>query len=236
MKFVGVLLAVLSFSGSFAQNSYLHNRYALERMGTQAANPNQIVTTMPAAPPGVQGDVYLYKTFNLSAFELYDGRIVEGFLTKLDLNRNEFDVITPQGIRVLKGNLVRSFIMIDSLTQAQINFVNIQEWKGEQPLAGFFELLAEGEMTLARKSDVIFKKADYHPALNVGSRDHKYIQKSQLYYILNQNYFVLPPKKNLMKIFGEQQKEMNAFLNKSDINLSKDADIARLVAHYNSLF
>lgn len=228
-----VLLATVSMAR--AQN-YLHNRYTLERMGTQAANPNQIVTSMPPAPAEVQGDVYFNKTFNVSAFELYDGRIVEGFLTKLDLNRLEFDVVTPQGIRVLKGELIRSLIMIDSVTQAQSNFVNAKEWKGKDPVQGFFEVLAEGEMTLVRKSEVIFKKADFHPALSVGSRDHQYVRKDQLYYVRNNEFFQLPPKKNVMSIFGDRKKEMNAYLNKSSINLSRDSDIARLVAYYNTLF
>lgn len=226
---------VAAFNISNGQN-YLHNRYTLERMATQATNPNQIVTSMPAAPPDVKGDVYLNKTFNLSVFELYDGRVVEGFLTKLDLNRVEFDVITPQGLRVLKGNLVRSLIMIDSLSKAQSNFVNTQEWKGGEPLQGFFEILVEGEMTLARKSEVIFKKADFHPALNVGSRDHQYIRKDKLYYIKNKDFFEVPQKKDLMSIFNDRKKEMSSYLNRSTINLSRESDIARLVAYYNSLF
>lgn len=221
---------------NWAQQNYLHNSYTLERMATQATNPSGIITTMPGAPPAVIGDVYLFKTFNLSAFELYDGKLVEGYLAKLDLSRNEFDLVTKQGVKVLKGNLVRSFIFIDSLTKAQTNFVNIKEWQGAEPLEGFFQFLVEGKMTLVRKSDVIFKKADFHPALNVGSRDHQYIQKSKVYYIRGKEYAEVPPKKNLMKIFADQQKEMNAYFNKSDINLSNEADIARLVAHYNSLF
>lgn len=231
-----LLILILLPLQNWAQQNYLHNSYTLERMATQATNPSGIITTMPGAPPAVSGDVYLYKTFNASAFELYDGKLLEGYLAKLDLSRNEFDVVTTQGVKVLKGNLVRSFIFIDSLTKAQFNFVNMKEWQGAEPLEGFFQILVEGEMTLVRKSDVIFKKADFHPALNVGSRDHQYIQKSKLYYIRGKEYVEVPPKKNLMKIFSDQQKEMNAYFNKSDINLSNEADIARLVAHYNSLF
>jgi len=236
MRLLLLASAVLSFSNCLAQatDSYLHNRYTLERIATTSPNSGNI-PTLPGAPPKVEGDVYLNKSFNLSVFQLYDDKILEGYIAKLDLKLNEFDIVTAQGIKVLKGKQVKSFIFVDSLTHLQSNYVNTREWKiaEDEPIEGFFQILSEGELTLVKRSTVIFKKADFNAALNVGSKDHRYIKKESIYYISDKVATPMPTKKNILKLFGEREKEMNAYVVDKNLNLSKEHDLKRIFDYFN---
>lgn len=227
---------ILSISNCMAQvtNSYLHNRFKLEQIATNSPTSG-IIRTLPGAPAKVEGDVYLNKTYNLSAFQLYDDKILEGYVAKLDLELNEFDLVTAQGIKVLKGKQVKSFIFVDSLTRLQSNYVNTREWKiaGDEPIEGFFQILSEGELTLVKRSDVIFKKADFHPALNVGNKDHRYIKKESLYYIRDGVATPLPSKKNLLKLFGNREKEINNYAAEKSLRLTKEDDLKIIFNYYN---
>lgn len=236
---VNILLLALSLHVTcslMGQGDYLHNRYAIERMATTNGLQSGTIITMSGAEAGIKGDVYLNKHFNNVVFQLYDNdKIVEGYLAKLDLKKNEFDVMVPHGVKVLKGNLIKSFIFIDSLTRFQTNYVNLKEWKtpDERLDEGFIEILAEGKLTLAKRTELIVKKPDFNPALNVGSKDYKFLKQEQLYYIADKTLIELPGKKNFIKIFMGDSKEIERFILSNNLSITKIADLIEIFNYYN---
>jgi len=239
MRVITCFLLLVICMGALGQanDSYMHKRYIVERIGSQAGDPNATIPTLPLAPPKVEGDAYLNRSYDLFVFQLYDGKILERYAAKLDLKLNEFDIITKQGIRVLKGNLVKSFIFFDSVTRVQSNYVNVKEWnfEGDKSFTGFFQILSEGDITLVKRNDVIFKKADFHPALNVGSKDHRYIKKEFLYYVQDGKVVELPAKRALIKIFGDKENELTEYVANNHLNLSKENDLVSLFNLYNKV-
>jgi hypothetical protein len=239
------LLTILIATGihpvgvSQANSNYLHTRNVLERLSTRSFGITSAgVPTLPMAAPEVKGDVYLTPTFNLSLFQLYDSdQLVEGFYAKLDIQKNEFDLMTKQGVRVLAGKKVKAFACLDSLTQKKSNFINAREWKWEQdvPLEGFLKILSDGQLLLVKRTEVIFRKADYNAALNVGSRDHKYLKKDHLYYISGDIIRKLPGKKDFTKIFGDRKEEMDKYIRTNQLNIHKESDLITLFNYFNGV-
>ncbi|MBN8650124.1 MAG: hypothetical protein J0L67_01770 [Cytophagales bacterium] len=231
---VSVTSTVLAQTGN-----YIHNLYALERIGSnQGGGQTSSIPTMPGPPPGVKGDVYLNKNFNKVVFQLFDGdKIIEGFIAKLDLKQNEFDVLTSQGVKVLKGNLVKSFVFVDSLTHIQSNFVSTKEWHTvSSPLfEGFYEILLEGKLTLLKRTDLIVKQPDFHPALNVGSKDLRFIKSEKFYYLHSGKVFEIPSKRNLTKIFTSYEKEMQDYIADKNLSSTKQRDLALIFDYYNRI-
>ena len=72
-RFTLCFVSLSFFTQSFAQNeSYLHNRYILERMGTQGTVANGVpIGNFLGPPPGVVGDVYLHHDYRNAGFILY---------------------------------------------------------------------------------------------------------------------------------------------------------------------
>lgn len=219
------------------QESYLHNRTILERAAVQSGSTN-VAFSMPATPPGVVGDVYLNHDFRPSQFILFaDERIVTGYAARLDLRRNEFDIMTEQGIRALAGSRVKSLEWSDSLTKQPQFFVNANRFKNEEgvPYLGFFQILSEGKLILLRKTELIFKEADRSPHHNAGNTDHKFIKRAELYYVRDDHAYRLPARKNVVKMFDAKKPEIDKFIKVNELDLSKDSHVVALFDYYNLL-
>ncbi len=233
MKTLFPLFLVVCGSAFGQNNDYLHKRYIVERLSDLNSLLAGSIPNLPSPPPGLQGDVYLTQFFQESSFTLFkDGQILHGLFSKLDLQRNEFNIITQKGVRVLNGDLVRSAVCLDSLNKTPHYFFNGKSFKtpsGSQ-YSGFFELLVEGSLPLLKRTEVEYLKADFSPALNVGSKDDKYIKKTFFYY---QRDGVLHPvsKKNFFSVFGDRQKEMEQF-GKSK-KLKVESDLISIFEYFN---
>lgn len=233
------LLSFCFLAQTYAQapESYLHNRTMLERVAVQSGSTN-VVIGLPPSPPGIVGDVYLNHDYRTAGFILYDNdKIVTGYAARLDLRRNEFDLITAQGIRALSGGLVKSLQWEDSLTKKSQYFVNAKQFKDseEVPYLGFFQVMSEGELILLKKTDLFFKEADQSLAHNVGTGDNKYIKKPKLYYASGSHALRLPGNKSLIKLLDGKQKEINRFIKINELDLNREHHVQALFDYYNSL-
>lgn len=234
-----ILVGSITYCDAQKAGDYIHNQYNLERITQMTpGGANSSIPTLPPAAPEVKGDVYLNESYSNSAFQLYDReKLVEGLLSKLDLKLNEFDVKTPKGVGVLKGNHVKSFIFVDSATLKVHTYVNVKEWKTEEPIAyeGFYEILVESDITLLNRTELIFKKPDFNPALNVGSKDYRFIKKEHFYYMKDNSVFEIPGKRNFSKIFGARQKDIEKYMIDKDLSPNKDKDLIKIFSYYKNI-
>ncbi|QOI97461.1 MAG: hypothetical protein HRU69_08145 [Flammeovirgaceae bacterium] len=232
------VLAVYSQNTSSSTRTYMQNQYLLERM----SNPEMLVTgasvqTLPPAPPDVIGDDMLNTHFQKTTFLLNDSSLLEGLPVKYYIARNEFDIKTKTGLRALKGDRVKSFVWIDSATKKPQVFINGQLFKHEDGTqgTGFFQLISEGKVGLIKQTEVIFKEANYHVALNVGSLDHKLIKKIHYYALYNNNVFKPLPKKKFEMMFPDHRPEIQRFIKINTLDLTREDHLQALFDYYNSL-
>lgn len=196
-----------------------------------------IPSMLPPAAAEVKGDVYLMPDYRITTFVLYDNdKLIEGFSSKYDIDKNEFDLMTQQGVRVLPGNKVKSLVWLDSLTKQPQYFFNYQDVMNEDgvPYLGFFQLLSDGPLPLLKKTELIFRKADFNPALNVGSKDHRYIKKPH-YYMVKDNIMTALPGRKIPTVFPDHQQEVQQFVKKNSLDLSHEGHLIALFDYYNSL-
>lgn len=218
------------------EKGYIQNQYRIDRLANMDTNSGSIMG-MPLPPPGIIGEDYLNDNFRKSSFLLYDKSELEGYLTKYSIGRNEFEVQTKLGIRILKGSLVNTFVAIDSNSQTSHIYVNARNFKNVQGEDGngFFEILSESNILLLKKTEAIFKKSDYNATLNIGSRDHKYIKKEMFYYGKNNVYAPIPGKKKLASIFDDKVPEMQRFIDINSIKADNESHLKILFEHYGTL-
>ncbi len=230
-------MIALSQNTSGSTRTFMQNRYLLERMSsTEMLVTGSSVHTLPPSPPDVVGDDMLNQHYQKATFLLNDSSLLEGLPVKYYITRNEFDVKTKAGLRALKGDRVKSFVWIDSATKKPQVFVNAREFKRQDgtPGVGFFQLITEGKVGLIKQTEVIFKEANYHEALNVGSRDHKLIKKTHYYSLIN-NTFAPLPKKKLETVFPDHKAEVQRFIKINTLDLDREDHLQALFDYYNSL-
>jgi hypothetical protein len=217
---------------------FLHKYNIMERIGSGSLANQTSLPTIPAPAPKVQGDVYLYPEFRITTFMLYESaKLVEGHVSRYDIKNNEFDIRTPQGIRVMPGAKVRSLVWVDSVTRQPQYMMNARNFVSADgvPFSGFFEILLDGEMMLMRKTEVIVKEPDFHPALNVGSRDYRIIKKGQLFGARGEVAFPWAGKKQDMAVFEPKVNEIKTFIKQNGLSLQKEDHVRVLVNHFNEL-
>ncbi len=239
---VCTILLMVTVTLAFGQESnYLHNRQVMERAMVAAAGGTAApLGNMSASPAATVGDVYLTKDYRITTFWMYDdNKMVQGYASRLDMQRNEFDVhLGPgKGVRALPGTRVKTLMWVDSLTKTPQYFVNGQEYVNEEgtPYIGFFQILSEGELTLLKMTRVAFKPADHNPTHNTGVKDNRFLKSVELYYAQGKKAIELPGRKGILKLMESHKQEVSKFVDVNEINLTNERHLLALFDYYNSL-
>lgn len=235
-----VFFAALPFIGS-AQKTYLNNRYLMERIQNNTellTGTSGVINTLAPAPPGIVGDSFLNESFSEATLLLFDGeRMLPGYQVKYDILKDDFYLMHRNSIRVLSGAAVRNFSMTDSLTKVRRFYISgklLKDPKGTE-LSGFYEVIVDGPSALLKKTSAIIKEADFHPALNVGSKDHRVIKNVSYQYCIDNVVQKMPTAKNIAIAFPQQPEVMSKFIKDNYLSLKEEKDLKRLFEHYNSL-
>jgi hypothetical protein len=240
VKFI-VLLALVS--QSYAQavvpenvraTNTLEKLQDLDRMGNA-----DMLYGIPLPEGKVIGDTYMDKHWKKSAILLYENnKMIEGFLARYDIYLDELEIKARNGIKVLKGNKIKSFVWLDSINAVPAYFVNAKDFKSEDDVAftGFFQVLSEGSVPLLKRTTLGIKKADYNIQFNVGSHDDKILKKDDFFMLKEDKVIELPSsKKKLLALFAEKEEDVERFMKDNDLGTNKEEQLKLIFDHYNSL-
>jgi hypothetical protein len=201
--------------------------------------PSDLVYGIPMPEKELIGDGYLSLKWNPGSLSLYGTeKLVEGYPLRLDLLKNELELRTKSGIKVIDSKKINSFVWMDSLTKIPEYFVNAKDYKSEEgiPFIGFFRIIVDGRMPLFKLTEAYIKKSNYNAALDVGSRDDKIIKKDHFYYAIDGVAYDVPgSKKKFVTIFKEKKPEIEKFIRVNELVLNNQAHLARIFEYYNSL-
>ncbi|MEP6738260.1 MAG: hypothetical protein ABJA70_22235 [Chryseolinea sp.] len=199
---------------------------------------NEMLYGIPLPPGKVVGDNYLYLNWKISALLLYEGsKLIEGYAVRYDIAADQLDIKTSNGVKMIEGKKVKSFMWIDSATTTPSYFINAKDFRHNNvPMTGFFEVMVDGNHHLLKKTNVIIKTADYNPALSIGNRDDKILKKSE-YYLASGSIVQQVPdsKKRLAAIFGDNNQSIQAYIRSADLSVKREDDLIQIVMHYNEL-
>lgn len=193
---------------------------------------------IPLPEGKVVGDTYLSTHWKNSTILLYEkDKLIEGYPVRYDIQLDELEIKARNGIKVLKGSKIKSFVWADSITRIPEYFVNAKDYKNEDnvPFTGFFQVLADGTHPLFKKTFIDIKKADYNIRFNVGSHDDKILKKSEFYTVKNNQVIELPAgRKKLIMLFSDKSEEMEKFMKDNDLASNKEGHLKILFDHYNT--
>lgn len=244
LRALAVLAILVTNYRAVAQSSesnYLHNRTVMERVPLAGQSGNVIMLgNLSVSTPGTVGDVYLTPDYRITTFWLYEeNKVAQGYASRLDLQRNEFDIYMGKGngIKALSGTKVKTLVMADSLTKTPQYYVNGQEFKDKDdtPYVGFFQILSEGEYTLLKMTRVTFKPADHNPTHYTGSKDNRFIKKTEIYVASGAKAYELPNRKTILRMMESHKQEVDKFIKVNEINMSIERHLVALFDYYNSL-
>ena len=149
--------------------------------GSEGFRVGEMLYGLPAPSGNVVGDVYLSNNWNQSKIQLYEnGKIISGFPVKYNLKSDVIEIKSKTGIKILTASKVKTFVILDSISQEERYFVNAMELRHDgTPLTGFLEVIVDGNTPLLKRTYLFEKEPTYNPALDVGSRDTKILKKEK---------------------------------------------------------
>lgn len=191
---------------------------------------------IPMPPGKVIGDNYLTTQWRKSNVLLFESeKMIEGYPVRYDIKADELEFKTTNGIKVLAGSKVKSFVSVDSSKAEPVFYVNAKLYNAGG-LNGFFEVVADGQLPLLKHTEIEIKKADYSEALNMGSRDDKIIKKHTFYQAVKNDIVKVPKsRKKFLEALPDKQQEMEKFLSANSLSLSREEDLKAIYEHYNQL-
>src|SRR3990170_1363664 len=113
--FVLLFFALISFG--YAQSVVPNNIRAantLDRLVEDGLSNADMLYGFPLPEGKIIGDTYLETQWKAASILLYDkDKLIEGFPARYDIYLNELEIKAKNGIKVLKGDKVKSFVWMD---------------------------------------------------------------------------------------------------------------------------
>jgi len=219
-------------------NKNIRSANLLNQLSSYGGNPGQAFLTLPSSEKSQTiGDVYLDAHWSQSSLLLFDDEtLINDYLTRYDIQNNEFEFRLKGGIKVLAGVKVKNIVWIDSLTKQPRVMNNARDYTASvTPIDGFFEVLQDGEIQLLKKVYLEILRPNFSPALNVGSKDTKIIKKSEYFYAIKNKLNQIKKKTSLDAIQRyDSSFVLESLIKKEKINLNKESDLRRLFLILNS--
>jgi len=147
--------------------------------------------------------------------------VVDTLYTKfnLDLSTSFYYIHLNDKVISIKSDFIKSFSI------GEKNYINYKKPGAEEVM--ILELLVDGAYQLFRHHAIVYKKPDFNPLLDIGSKKGSYKRKFQNYAFCDERLIRLPSKtKKLIKLL---QKEC-----KISVSKKNNVDIVNMFRHMNS--
>lgn len=175
--------------------------------------------------------------------DLFSGEVLRGRL-KYDLDNNNIQLTYGGVIKSYSAYQVESFQFFDEIQKLPRAFYALPFKKGNYEAPYFFELLAEGELSLLNREVLTQRVVTPTGAWGWGwgrpmGMGTTIPQIEDSYYVLDtpneKVYKMDDPKHDLMALMKAYADEVTAHAKSNKLNLNRREDLVRLFNYYNSL-
>ncbi|MFN8343591.1 MAG: hypothetical protein U0X91_01225 [Spirosomataceae bacterium] len=246
-KFAFVFLCAFSSLSVFSQNSNEMTNVTRDmiNLGGMKVPVNSNVGFFGIKGPkgSLVGDPYLDSTWYEGSIKLFqkigppgrEGDSISKVPLRLDLHSNELEIRVGHSneVRVLNGNQVRFFTIEGNERRV---FMNTKQFRSEDNLSGFVELVKAGRLSLVEYVKLNIIKPSYNEALGTGTKDTKITKSNQFYAVKGNTLFHIgTSKKKLLEALADRADDVEKFIKTNDISLKSREDMAKVFAYYNNL-
>ncbi|AFK04419.1 hypothetical protein Emtol_3290 [Emticicia oligotrophica DSM 17448] len=248
MKKLIYLFWALSSTAAWAQNTMMQNtKDALNAGGLKIGQHNStMLYGFDTRTSEVLGSYYLDQDWTLATVRFYSKTIstpkgtvkldsLADVQIRVNLQGNDIEFNTPEGVKVISGALVKSFTTYKQ-NQLPKTYLSTLEFVDnyDKTKPSFFELLVDGKVKLLEYTKINIQKPDYVEAFNTGSRDVKITKERQLFF--NQDKEVLKlslNKKDVLTPMEDKKSAVENFIKQNDLSVKDKTDLIQIFKFYN---
>jgi hypothetical protein len=226
MKRLIVPFLVLASIHLFAQDS---NNQVVVIKGGSIQN-----MTIKSKQAKTEGSCYYSENWFKGSIKLFSGEEIQSYPLKYDMKMNQIDIKVNNTVKVVSIGAVKEVIWMTDKGKSEL-LRNVSEYDGISGY-GFFSVITEGKFSLLKKTELMVMESNYNAAMDVGSKNKRYVKKSK-YYIQHNTKLteVKAKKKKILKKFKEKSEQVEEYAEANNLKFNDDNDLKLIFEYYNNL-
>lgn len=190
--------------------------------------------SIQSKPKETKGSYYYNSEWYTGTIKMFSGEMIQSYPLKYDMKMNQIDIKVNESVKFISIGAVKEITWLKPNGQSEI-LRNLSTYKNLEGY-GFLSILAEGNLSLFKKTELSLLDANYNAALDVGTQSDKYVKKEK-YYIKKGDKIVQikKKKKKIIKIFNEKAEKVELYASENKLNFKDDPDLKKIFNYYNSL-
>lgn len=195
-------------------------------------NPGGIIEEIPLRPLETSGSVYLNEEFQKGNIFLKNNVEIKNYPIKYDLKYHRMEINSGADIKVLNWEKISKFYFIEN----QVEYRNVEYYNVPDDLGGFFKVIATGDISLLQHTEIKIIPANYVPETDTGRRSDKIVKDDTYYLSKDKNVFKISGRKNKdLEFFTEKNSRIKEFVQDEKISFKDENDLVKLISFYNTL-
>ncbi|WP_089356913.1 hypothetical protein [Ekhidna lutea] len=226
-KSLGLFILLISLSGSLkaqvpTYNSFFFNEEAVESK-VYVINLTSI------------GRYHFDDTWNAGNIFLKNGDSLIAYYMRYDLVRNQLEVIIGNDIKALNGGFIDWFewFSVERLRPEKFVSAQLFQFDEQSEIRGFIQLLEDGDAKLLKCKRMYAPREATSPTI-INDTDED-IQALEEYYLVVNNVAVEVTRGKRKNLDVFKSRELNRYVNQSNLKFNNERDLKEIVEYYNSL-
>jgi hypothetical protein len=196
-------------------------------------DPSRWIYESPVQQPGIRGDQYLFDIWKIAKITFKNDVVKDGFLVNYNLEDQELEISTTEGIKILPKGFIKQWTISDGLQQRSFQAVSTLGSACLPAEKTYGEILSKTDgLTLIKIQDFTKKNPTYNERLGIGDNNYR-ILKADHFYILQGDQCT-----EIAGGAGKREKTLVAFLRShsiekiiddQDLNIKDESDLIVLI-------
>lgn len=194
-----------------------------------------IIYNLPAPKGELKGTYYLDEDWKETSVRLSSNSPVPNLPMRLDLRANGLEVKTDDGIKFINNSMIKEFAWKNNRLDSS-KYINTSHYFSSDNDNRIMEELVYGQIGLYKYHETFIEKANYNPALDVGSKDDVVKLKAMYYFSKDDELYKISSKlKKNQGFFGSDFDKVKSFMKENKLKMNNDEDLKRIAIFANTL-
>ncbi len=180
------------------------------------------------------GTYYYDGNWNTGHIHLKGGDSLVGYYIRYDLVRNQIEFIWGTRKVGIYGTNIDSFLWYSPIHQQEQLFISKNQFTFSKPenVAGFLEVLVDGEVRLLKSKTIIARYQATSPSLipdDQSADNNNFID--DYYLVKGENVFKVSRRKKILEYLSSEK--VSDYLKTEKLNVSSEEDLIKIIQYYN---
>lgn len=192
-------------------------------------DPTRWVYIAPAADPGLVGDQYFFKDWQVAKIVFRKGVVKDGLLVNYNLEEEELEIATSEGLKIFPAGSILSWEADDKQFRSFFDFGNTCIPEGKK----YAQVLSDSNAILLLKvTDLKKRNPSYNEKLGIGDNNYRYMKSTRLVILKNGQCEEISGsaskrEKLFIDFFGNQR--ITKIMDEQNLDLKSEEDLIRLI-------